>query len=105
MGQSLNGLSVSTPLFGPVFPLDRSNAGLKFWRWVGGPITQPGGQYLISGYGLEMIYLPFGGISANVLTVGSREAIAFLASGAFWLLLRVPHAPLQQNSVQFPDSL
>ena len=34
--------SVSAPLFVPVFPLDRSNSGLKFWRWVGGPIPQLG---------------------------------------------------------------
>jgi hypothetical protein len=34
--------SDSVPLSVPVFPLDRSNSGLKFWRWVGGPIPQPG---------------------------------------------------------------
>jgi hypothetical protein len=40
--------SVSAPLFVPVFPLDRSNSGLKFWRWVGGPIPQLGSHaYLI----------------------------------------------------------
>ena len=32
----------SLPHFVPVLPLDRSNSGLKFWRWVGGPIPQPG---------------------------------------------------------------
>jgi hypothetical protein len=32
--------SISVPLFVPVFPLDRSNSGLKFLRWVGGPIPQ-----------------------------------------------------------------
>jgi hypothetical protein len=32
--------SVSTLLFAPVFPLDRSNSGLKFLRWVGGRIPQ-----------------------------------------------------------------
>jgi hypothetical protein len=26
--------SVSAPLFVPIFPLDRSNSRLKFWRWV-----------------------------------------------------------------------
>jgi hypothetical protein len=36
--------SVSAPLFVPVFVLDRSNSGLKFWRWVGGPISQVGGH-------------------------------------------------------------
>jgi hypothetical protein len=29
---------VSAPFFAPVFPLYRSNSGLKFWRWVSGPI-------------------------------------------------------------------
>ena len=33
---------VSVPLFVPVFPLDRNNSELKFWRWVGGPIPQLG---------------------------------------------------------------
>ena len=31
-------------IFVPVFPLDRSNSWLKFWRWVGGPIPQLGGH-------------------------------------------------------------
>jgi hypothetical protein len=35
--------SVSALLFVPVFPLDRNNSGLKFWRWVSGPISQLGG--------------------------------------------------------------
>jgi hypothetical protein len=35
--------SVSAPLFVLAFPLDRSNSGLKFLRWVGGPIPQLGG--------------------------------------------------------------
>jgi hypothetical protein len=36
--------SVSAPLFVPVFPLDRSNSALKFWRWVGGLVPQPGAK-------------------------------------------------------------
>jgi hypothetical protein len=31
------------------------------------------------------------GISANVIPIGSREPLAFLASGTFWWLLLVPH--------------
>jgi hypothetical protein len=34
--------SVSALLFVPVFPLDRSNSGLKFWKWVGGPNPSTG---------------------------------------------------------------
>ena len=34
--------SVSAQHFVPVFPLERSNSGLKFWRCVGGPIPQLG---------------------------------------------------------------
>jgi hypothetical protein len=34
--------SVPTPLFVPVFPLDRNNPGLIFLRWVGSPIPQLG---------------------------------------------------------------
>jgi hypothetical protein len=49
-------LSVSAPHFLPVYPLDKSNSGLKFWRWVDGPILQP---CLTSGYGLHRFSLPF----------------------------------------------
>jgi hypothetical protein len=46
--------SVSAPFFVLIFPLDRSNSGLKFWRWVGGPIPQIWGETcLTSGYGLS----------------------------------------------------
>jgi hypothetical protein len=31
--------SLSAPFFVPVFPLDMSDSGLKFWRWVGGPLS------------------------------------------------------------------
>ena len=34
-------LSVSAPFFVPVFSSERSNSGLKFLRWVDGPIPQP----------------------------------------------------------------
>jgi len=36
--------SVSAPLFVPVCPLDRSNSGLKFWRWMGALIPQLGAK-------------------------------------------------------------
>ena len=43
VGQSLMAFpSVSTPLFVPIFSLDKSNFGLKFLRKVGGPIPQLG---------------------------------------------------------------
>jgi hypothetical protein len=35
-------LSVFALLFVPVFPLDRSNSGLIFLKWVGGVIFQLG---------------------------------------------------------------
>ena len=47
---------------------------------------------------------PLLGISAIVITVGSWEPLAFLASGTFWWLLPVPHPPLLHTS-QFPDPL
>ena len=34
-------LSVSAPHFFPVFPLDKTNSGLKVWRFVGRLIPQP----------------------------------------------------------------
>ena len=33
---------ILVPVFVPAFPLDRNNSGLKFLRWVGGPIPQLG---------------------------------------------------------------
>ena len=38
--------SVSPPHFVPIFPLDKSNSGLKIWRWMGGPIPQLGALLL-----------------------------------------------------------
>jgi len=33
---------ISMPLFVPVFPLDKSNSGLKLCKWEGGTISQLG---------------------------------------------------------------
>jgi hypothetical protein len=63
------------------------------------------GEYLTSRYGLDRFSSTLWGISANVIPVGSWEALAFLASGTFWLLPPVPHPPLLYTSVQFPDPL
>jgi len=57
--QSLNDLSflVSPPLFFPVFPLDRSNSGLKFCEgWVASSLNL--GPCLTPGYGLNSFSLP-----------------------------------------------
>jgi hypothetical protein len=60
--QSMDGLSCSVPLlFFPIFPSDRSNSKLKFWRWEGGPMPLPAGLWLTSGYGLYRFSLPFVG--------------------------------------------
>jgi len=48
---------------------------------------------------------PLWGISANIIPMGSWEALAFLASGSFWLLPPLPHPPFLHSSVQFPDPL
>jgi hypothetical protein len=53
-------LSILAPLFVPVFLLDMSNSGLKFWRWVGDLIPQPG-SCLNSEYVLDRFTLPFVG--------------------------------------------
>jgi hypothetical protein len=50
--------SISVPLFIPVFPLDRSNSGLKFREgWVAPSFNQ--GPCLTSAYGLYRFFLPF----------------------------------------------
>ena len=75
-------LSVFAPSFVPVFLLDRNNFGLKSLRWVGGTISG-GCAYLSTGGGLHRFYPPLLSISANVVSVGSWETLAFLASGFF----------------------
>jgi hypothetical protein len=87
--------SFSVPLFVLVFLLDRSNSGLKFWRWVGGSIPE-----------LESHAKPLDRVSTgSPAPMGSLEALAFLGSGPSWLLHSVPHPPLLHISVQFPDLL
>jgi hypothetical protein len=62
--------SVSTPLFVPVFPLDRSNFGLKFWEgWEDPSLNQR--PCITSWYGLYRFSLsPLLGISANAIPLG-----------------------------------
>ena len=67
--------------FVPVFPLDRDNSGLKFLRWVGGPIP----QLEAHAYPLDMVSTgsisSLLGITTNVIPFGSWEPLASLASG------------------------
>jgi hypothetical protein len=81
--------SIFAPHFVPVFPLDRSNSGIKFLRWVSAPSLKQN-LCLTSGYGFYRFSLPFVGISANVIPIGSWEFLAFLASGIFWWLPQLP---------------
>ena len=46
-----------------------------------------------------------GGISAIIISMGSWEALSFLASGTFWLLHPAPQPPLLYTYVQFSDPL
>jgi hypothetical protein len=97
--------SVSAPLFVPVFPLDRSYSGLKFLRWLSGPIPQPGAVRNLWIWSLQVLSPLWLGISANVIPVGSWEPLAFLAYGAFWWLPPDPYPPLLHTSIQIPDPL
>jgi len=72
---------VSAPFFS-VFPLDRSNSGLKFLRWVGGPIPQTGAGPNLWIWSLQVVSCLLD-ISANVIPFGYWEPLAFLASGTF----------------------
>ena len=94
------GLSSGCPFFQSLL----HSLSLDFFRqeqfWIkilemgGWPHPSTGGPCLTSGYGLDRFSLPFVGISANVIPVGSWKALAFLASGTLWLLPPVPHPPL-----------
>ena len=55
-------------------------------------------------YPLDIIS-PLLGILVNVISLGSWEPLAFLASGTFLWLPLVHHPPLLHTSIQFPDPL
>jgi hypothetical protein len=104
----LDGLSFSLcSTLCPCISFNQDQFWLKFWRQVGGPIPQRGGGGIGEGIPNPWILSPqvLWGISANVIPMGSWEALAFLASGTFWLLPSVTHPPLLHTSVQFPDPL
>jgi hypothetical protein len=102
VGQSL---SVSVPLFVPVFPLDRSNSGLIFGRWVGGHIPQTGAVPNLWIWSVQVLS-PFCWVfqlMASSLGPGSLLFSCLLGlSGGYPL---VPHTPLLRISIQFPDPL
>jgi hypothetical protein len=58
---------------------------------------------------LDMVYTgyssPFLGISANLMSTGSWEHLAFLASGTCWWLPPVANPPLLYTFVQISDPL
>jgi hypothetical protein len=51
--------SVLAPHFVPLFPLDKSNSGIKIWRWVGGPKPQCGAlpNFWIWSLSLQVLHL------------------------------------------------
>jgi hypothetical protein len=60
--------SVSVPLLVPVFPLDRSNSGLKFCeRWVAPALNMR--LFLTSGYGLYRFSPPLGWVFQLMLSL------------------------------------
>ena len=85
--------SVSAPVFVSVFPINRSNSGLKFWRRVGGPIVNRGGGMPNLQKQSQQVPFPFSGISAIIIPMGCWETLALLASGTFWMLFQY-HIPL-----------
>ena len=96
--------SISARCFIPLFPLDRSNSGLKILRSAGGTILQTG-HFITSGYGLYSFSSHLLGISANIISVGCWEPLAFLATGTLWWLPLFNHMPLLHTSVQFSDTV
>ena len=54
-------LDVVALLFVHVFPLDRSNSGVKFVKMGGWLLSSTEGSCLTSGYGLDRFSLPFVG--------------------------------------------
>jgi hypothetical protein len=95
--------SVSAPLFLPVFPFDRSNSELIFFRWVVGHIPQlEGYAYLLDMVSTGSIF-PLLGILAIVISVGPSLVLVI------WDILvaypPVPTPPLLHTSTQIHDPL
>ena len=73
--------SVSAPLFVPVFPLDRENSGLNIYEMGGWSLHSTGGHaHLLDVVSSGSVSLLLD-ISANVISIGSREHLASLPSG------------------------
>ena len=104
--QSLDGLSFSLcSILCPFISFRQEQFWVKILEMGRWPHPSTRGPCLTSGYGLDRFSLSFVGYSANVIPVGSWEALAFLVSRTFWLLPPVPHPPLLHTSAQFPDLL
>jgi hypothetical protein len=67
---------VSSPQFAHIFPLDRRNSGLKFLRWVGSPISQPGVMPNLFKWSLQCLF-SYLGILANVNPLRSLEGLSW----------------------------
>lgn len=74
---------VSATLFFYKFPLDKNNSGLKFLRWVGGPIPQLRMEPIHWIWSLQVLSLLLGAISTNVIPIRSWEPLASLACWIF----------------------
>jgi hypothetical protein len=88
--------------FVPVFPLDRNISGLKFLRWVGGPIPKRWAMPIYWRWPLEVVSLlcwlfP---LKSSPLAPGSLSLPWNLALSSGY-----PSSPLLRASIQFPDPL
>ena len=97
--------SVSAPLFVPVFPLDRSNSGLKFLRWVGGPIPQLGAMPNLWIWSLQVLSPLCWVFQLMSSLLGPGRLLLSWHLGLSGCYPPVPHPPLLYISVQFPDPL
>ena len=61
--------TVSTPFFFSAFPLERNNSGLKFLRWVDGPITKNN----TGGIAIQDLKLYFRAVVLNLWVVNFLE--------------------------------
>jgi hypothetical protein len=87
----------------PVFPLDRSNFGLIFLRWVGGPIPQPGAvpnHWIWSLKVLSLLCWIFQ-LMSSPLDPGSLLLPGHLGLSSGYP--PAPHPPLLYTFIQFPD--
>jgi len=89
--------SVSDPFLVRVFSLDRKNSGLKFLRWVGGPIPQTGAVPIHWIWSLPVLSLLYWVFWLKSSLMGPRNILL----PSHWVFLVVTHSSPSPTATHF----